>query len=104
MLKALYQLVEWAGQTTPALRAAILLGTSLAAFTTWLNTMWADLFARVDMYTAPLMEGVADFSPLALANYMIPLDTALNLTVLYAGVRLTTVAIRIVKSFVPTIS
>ncbi len=50
------------------------------------------------------MEGVADFSPLGLANYIAPIDTLLTLIVVYMSVRLATVSIRIVKSFVPTIA
>lgn len=104
MLKALYQIVEWLGQTTPVFRMVVLAGTTVASFTAWLNQVWADLFLRVDNYVKPTMEGVADFSPLGLANYIAPIDTLLTLIVVYMSVRLATVSIRIVKSFVPTIA
>lgn len=87
----------------PALRVGLGVGSILIAFLQYINALWADLFARVDALAVG-STGVADFSPLGFVNYVFPLDTVLTFCTSYCALRLVCAAIRIVKSFIPTIS
>lgn len=104
MLSLLKKIVEWFAKLNPLLLTAAT-GTGVV-ISVWEfgKLMWADLFARIDALVVPSTSGTADFSPLGLANYVFPLDTMLTYLGLLMGLKVVCVAIRIIKSFVPTVS
>jgi len=87
----------------PAVKVFLGIGSMLLAFLNFINELWADLFGRLDSLTHGAF-GVANFAPLGLVNYIFPLDTVLTFIVSYATLRGVCASIRIVKSFVPTVS
>lgn len=68
-----------------------------------INFLWGRLFAYVDAIVGRAA-GTSDFSGLSFINYVVPLDTMCDLLVWYAGLRLACAAVRIIKSFIPTIA
>ncbi|WED65873.1 hypothetical protein PXH66_08210 [Synoicihabitans lomoniglobus] len=104
MLNVLYQIVRFFTETTPVLKAVLVLGTIALTISGWVNSLWESLFQRIDALVAPATAGTFDVSPLSLINYLFPLDTVLSMIVTYAGLRLTCSVIRAIKSFIPTIS
>lgn len=104
MIKALVIIIEWIGQVNPVFRAALALATVLLAFLSSINERWAQLFLSVDALVIPVFQEVADFSPLGLVNYCFPLDTVLSMIVAIAALKTACAAIRVLKSFVPTVA
>ena len=78
-------------------------GALVLGFNSVANTLWGQLFAKVDTLAAGTF-GAADFSPCGLLNYVFPLDTLCTLISAYAAVVLVCAAIRIIKSFIPSIA
>jgi hypothetical protein len=88
--------------SNPVKMAAGLFTLALAAFD-YVNDMWAELFTRVDAMAAPSV-GAADFTGLGMVNYIFPLDTVCTYISAYAVLRLACGGVRIIKSFIPTVS
>lgn len=84
---------------SPALKIA----TFVIPFIAYTNTLWDGLFARIDGLVQ-VATGNADFSPLGLINYCFPLNVLLDYVIAYAALRTTCAAIRIIKSFVPSVA
>ena len=101
IITALYNLI--AGMN-PAVRAILAGGSLLLALNSYVNSLWAGLFSRVDQLVKPSISFAGDISPLALANYVFPLDTTLSLISAYGVLTVLCASIRIVKSFIPTIA
>lgn len=100
ILTAIYNL--FAGMS-PAVRVFLGIGSIAIAVNHYVNSLWMDLFGRIDAMAAS-STGMADFSPLGLVNYVFPLDTMLSFVIAYGTLRTVCASIRIVKSFIPTIS
>lgn len=65
--------------------------------------LWDRLLVEMDKIAA-MSFGGADFSPLSFANYFIPLSELLGMLVVWLGLFVLTHIIRIIKSFIPTVS
>jgi len=100
LLTLMYNLVA---QMNPSVRAILFFGSLLTTGLTYLNEVWGELFQRIDGLAAAAA-GTADFSPLSLVNYCVPLDVMLDMIVAYGVLRLACAGIRIIKSFIPTVS
>jgi len=100
LLTAIYNLLA---SMHPAVKAVLFLGSVLLAINSYIETLWAELFTKVDTIAAGTFTS-ADFSALGLVNYVFPLDTVCTFLTAYMGLTLVCAAIRIIKSFVPTIS
>ncbi len=103
MKTILTALLNLLSSLNPAVTAVMAAVTVFSALFSYFNSMWSDLFARVDALASSSF-GSADFSPLGFVNYVFPLDTLCTFLGTYMALRLACAAIRIVKSFVPTIS
>lgn len=68
-----------------------------------MTNLWNGVFQQLDTIAAPVV-GAADFSGLGMVNYFFPLDTVCTYITAYAILRLGMAVVRIVKSFIPTIS
>lgn len=99
-LTAIYNFIA---TTSPAFRVAIGLGSFFVAVNAYINSLWSDLFGRLDGIVAGSF-GNADFSPLGFVNYVFPLDSICTFLVSYAVLRVSCAGIRMIKSFIPTIS
>lgn len=75
------------------------------AFTIFSNAkaLWVDMFTKMDQIAAGSI-GSVDFQPLGFANYLLPLDELLTHLVGWAGVWVLCNIVRIIKSFIPTVS
>ena len=104
MIKLLNWVVTFLRNTNPVVAAVFT--SSTAALSVWalFQSMWTTVIARIDTLIISSSGGSVDFSPLGMVNYIFPLTELLNFIVAYAGIRLTCAAIRIIKSFVPTIA
>lgn len=89
--------------SSPTLSLVFSLGTLGLAVFTFVNQMWATLFAKIDGLVAPAM-GNADFSGLGMINYIFPLDTVCTYISAFMLLRVTCAVIRIIKSFIPTVA
>jgi len=93
------------GSLNPSIRSLLMLGSVVLALWDWVNDLWSYLFYKIDSLVMPAMQSVGvDVSPLGLLNYVLPIDTLFTMITAYAALRATGVLIRIVKSFIPTIS
>lgn len=100
VISAIYNMVA---SMSPGFRVFMGVGSVALAINNYINELWAELFARVDAMAVGAT-GMADFSPLGMVNYIFPLDTVLTFLTAYATLRAACAAIRVVKSFIPTIS
>lgn len=100
LLTAIYNLIA---TLSPGVRLGIGIASIALAVNSYVNALWADLFAKVDAIAAGSM-GAANFSGLGLLNYIFPVDTLLSFVTGYATLRIACASVRIVKSFIPTIS
>lgn len=103
MLKILTKLLEYGGKNIVVFSQIGALLAVVVAVLKLLNELWLDLFARLDSLTVGAF-GTADFSPCSFINYIFPLDDVLNAITIYAALRIACAGVRIVKSFIPTIS
>lgn len=83
------------------LSGLVLAGLALVKY---VNDLWANLFARIDALVVQASGGAVDFSPMSLANYVLPLDVMLTLLAAYALLKVECAVIRIIKAFVPSIA
>lgn len=101
LLVWIYRLLE--GWQKEVARAAGIVCAAVA-LVDYVNSLWTDLFARCDALISDATGGAIDFSVMGLANACFPLDSMLSMLVAYGTLRLLCAAIRIIKSFVPTIA
>lgn len=87
----------------PGVASIVFVGATFTSALTYINTLWVQLFSRLDAISAGSF-GAVDFSPLGLINYVIPLDTLLTLVSAYITLLIACTTIRMIKAFVPTIS
>ncbi len=80
------------------------LGTAAVAVFAWFSELWDNLFAQVDALVLTALPDGVDFSPLALMNYILPLDLLLSYIVAYGALYVVASVIRMIKSFIPTIA
>lgn len=73
-------------------------------FQGFLNDVWDQLFVRAEAMTAGVSGASVAMDLIALGNYVFPFDVVVALLVQYAFTKSVCACIRIVKSFVPTIS
>jgi len=97
-------LINILGAINPVFAAIVGTAAAITAMFSYFNTVWANLFARLDALVGPSLSGGADLSPLGLVNTFIPLSEMLTFLVAYIAVYLTASAIRMVKAFVPTVA
>lgn len=104
MIAALNWIMTFLKNTNPIV--ASLFASSTAVITVWrlFSHLWPQLFARIDALAVTATGGSLSFAPCALLNAVFPLSELLNLLVAYGALRLACAAIRIIKSFVPTIA
>lgn len=88
----------------PLIVAAITAATAAVSAVNFANDLWQQLFAHLDALVKPSVAGTVDFSPFTLCNYFFPLDTLCTLTTTFAALYVSASAIRIIKSFIPTIA
>lgn len=62
-----------------------------------------DIMAKIDSIVVNI-SGSVDFTPLAVANYLFPLNQLLGYIVAYLALLAICSVIRMIKSFIPTIS
>lgn len=89
---------EWLGVVLGPLAAVV---TMIFGYMT---VLWNEMFARIDALILQASVGPLDFSPLSFLNYIFPIDDVLTCLTAYAALRVLCAAIRIIKSFIPTIS
>lgn len=65
---------------------------------------WAAIFEKLDDLVVPALGGSVDFAPLSLANYFLPIDLVCTHLAIFCVLKLACAIIRIIKSFVPTVS
>jgi hypothetical protein len=99
VIKGVQILSKFANPTTAFFGAA----WALAGLLIGVGDRIDSIISKVDQITVNLV-GVADFSPLSLANYLFPLDQLLLYISSYLVLLLICAVVRIIKSFVPTIS
>jgi len=89
---------------SPGFRAILALGAVIVAVVDYVNSLWAELFAKIDALVMPVLGEGANFSALGFVNYVFPLDTVLTMVLAYGALRLVCAGIRIIKSFIPSIA
>lgn len=104
MIALLLRFLAWVGTLGPVLKCLIAAGAFLLAFGSFFVSMWSKVIAGLDALIVPAVDGSADFSPLGLVNYVFPLDTLLTMLSAYMALKVACAGLRVVKSFVPTIS
>lgn len=67
------------------------------------RAFWTTLFDKIDQLAVTSF-GDASFQPLGFANYLLPLDWLCTQLVIWFGVYALCAVIRIIKSFIPTVS
>lgn len=77
--------------------------TGAAALFHLFNDLWGEVFTRLDAITLAAAPGLG-IAPFALANGVFPLDTFFTYLTSYFALYLACSVIRIIKSFIPTIS
>lgn len=87
---------------SPMVRLGALLSIGLSIFTEVKN-LWSSLFTRIDSL-AVVATGNADFTPLSFLNYIFPFEELLTITAAWLSLYVLCAAIRIIKSFIPTIA
>jgi hypothetical protein len=100
MVKMVYTLL-WS--VNPSIKLAVAFGSLILGVNTYAKEMWDALFARIDALAVGVVQGL-DLSPLATMNYFLPLDLICSYLVAYLALRLACVAIRVIKSFIPTVA
>lgn len=100
LVKMLYTLL-WS--VNPAVKLTVAFGSLVLGVNSYAKEMWDALFARVDALAVGVIQGL-DMSPMATMNYFLPLDLICSYLVAYCTLRLACVAVRIIKSFVPTVA
>jgi len=98
--KVIEVLVSWGPIGTSI---AFVLGLFVSGMT-YLNGLWDEVFLLVDNVLIPNFPAVYDFGPLTFANYIVPVDTTLNYCAGLFILKIACVAIRIIKSWIPTVS
>jgi len=89
---------------SPGLRAMLGVCSLVLALNTYTQTLWANVFSRVDAMAAFTIGYSYDISPLSLVNYVFPLDTMFTFITAYCAARLVLVVVRIIKAWIPTVS
>lgn len=90
--------------STPGLNVFLGLMTLAVPIITYIADLWGGLFAKLDAMIIPALPSSLDFSPLGYVNYIFPMDTCLTFTAAYLVLYALSASIRIIKSFIPTIS
>lgn len=101
LLSALYNLCK---SMSPVTRAALGAGTVFLSLNSYFNELWSALFSKIDAIVVPPMGGNPGVQALGFVNYCFPLDTLCTYLAAYMTLRSAMVAIRIIKSFVPSIA
>jgi len=99
-LGSIYNILASMSPLTAAVGGAFSLGL---AYFTYGDTLWSHLFSKVDALVIVAFPQMS-FSPLGLANYFFPLDTALTCLATWCAAYLASVVVRVVKSFIPFIN
>lgn len=102
-LTLLYNLVVKLTTTGGIVPPLFLVLVSMLAVFNWVKDMWTMLIAKLALMTTFSSAGL-NFSGIGLINTFFPLTETLSLLTAYLGVLLIAAAIRIVKSFVPSIA
>lgn len=87
----------------PAVKSVLAVGTVALGVNSYMQTLWTELFQKVDGIAASSF-GNADFSPCGFINYCFPLDTLCTFLSAYCVLTVVCAAVRIVKSFIPSIA
>lgn len=100
-LTALYNLiVTWNGGVLAILASAV---TSLIAVIAWVNTLWAELIAKLALVTVVNGTSVS-FSAVGLIDTFFPLTETLSFFTAWFALLVACATVRIVKSFIPTVA
>lgn len=99
VIKGVQILIKFSNPTTALFGAA----WALAGLLIGVGERIDFIIAKIDQISVNV-SGTADFSPLGLANYLFPLDQLLIYITGYILLLALCAIIRIVKSFIPTIS
>lgn len=70
----------------------------------WVSGMFNKLLVLADSLVAMSFGSGPDFTPLTFVNYFFPLDLCLSFLAAWLGVFVAAAALRIVKSFIPSIA
>lgn len=100
LLTAIYNLLA---SSNPVLYSALGVFTLILTLNSYVNEMWSSAFAKIDTLSVNVSSSV-NFSPLGLIDYCFPLSEMLTLMVTYGGIRVLCAGIRIIKSWIPTVS
>lgn len=104
MITLLGKIWEFFSRWNPMVRFWAALTSIAVAVVTWFSELWDAIFEKVDSLMMGSFPAGLDFSPLALMNYIIPLDLLFSYLIAYGALLVVASVIRIIKSFVPTIS
>jgi len=77
--------------------------SALSVFT-WVNSLWADVIARVDALAVTSFSGTLTVAPVGFLNTFIPLQEAMTAFTAWLALITAAALIRIVKSFIPTVA
>ena len=101
LLTVIYNLIA---EMNPAVKVVIGGFSVFLAVNTYINALWAELFAKLDNVVGASTGGTSDFSPLGMINYVFPLDSVLTFLIALMAMKATCGIVRIIKSFIPTIA
>lgn len=104
MLNVLSKIYKWLEGWGPIAKVSLVALGAIIAIIKFFNGVWASAFDKIDsLVVASTPSSIGSFEPMGLANYVFPLDTLLNLFASYLVARVACYAIRIIKSWIPTI-
>jgi len=79
-------------------------GVTIITVFTWINTQIATYIAKLDLLIVTSFGGTLNIAPIGLLNTFIPLTEAIAYFGAFLAVLGTCAAVRIVKSFIPTVA
>jgi hypothetical protein len=104
MTKILFAVLESLRELNPVVTLLSAGLTFVVALFNFFNSMWAELVAKLAYLVLPNYTAGLVVEGLSFLNYFFPLEEFFSFFSVYLGLFVVCAAIRIVKSFIPTIS
>lgn len=104
MKTLLTAIFNFMSSVNPLFTCIALVGVSVVSFFNWINTEWTAMLTKLDAVVQPTFAGTLSISPLGFLDTFIPLHETLTFFTIWLGILATAGAVRIVKSFVPTVA
>lgn len=104
MIKILARLLEWFVALNPTVtKGSLVVGTTWLLYV-WVNDQWLRMIDYIDAVVVPSYGGSLSIAPLGLLDTFIPLHETLTFFTAWLALLAVCAAVRIVKSFIPTVA